>query len=111
MGAYQNNGNPTGTKSKKRGTTRNKARLDAFAASSPTGGGDWGSCDQAWLADVVTKITAMGGAVTFGLSRDLGAHSLTLMLDGERQTMWYNGDEDLSVALEAVSAKLDAMVA
>jgi hypothetical protein len=111
MGAYQNNGNQGGSRSKKRGTTKNKDRLEAFASASPTSGGDWASCDEKWLADVVVKITAMGGAVTFGLSRDMGAHSLTLMLDGERQTMWYNGDEDLTAALEAVSAKLEAMVA
>lgn len=109
MGAMQNHGRNPKNKSKKRGTTNNTARLDAFAASGPSSGADWGSCSPERLQGVVVAITAMGGAVTFGLSRDMGAHSLTLMLDGERQTMWYNGDADLDDELALVLGKLDAV--
>ncbi len=51
----------------------------------------------------------MGGAVTFGLSRDQGAHSLTLLLDGGRETLWFNGNADLEEALDEVLGVLDAM--
>ncbi len=102
MGAYQNNGDQTRKSSKKRGSVRNTARLEAFATGSGQGGASWGDCDSGLLQAVVDGITALGGAVTFGLSRDLGAHSLTLMLDGERQPLWYNGDADLDDELKAV---------
>lgn len=96
--------------SKKRGSVRNSARLEAFANGSGDGDASWGSCDSTLLQATVVGITAMGGAVTFGLSRDLGAHSLTLMLDGERQSLWFNGDADLDDELKIVLGKLDAMV-
>jgi hypothetical protein len=51
----------------------------------------------------------MGGAVTLGLSRDGGAYSLTLLLESERTTLWFNGGADLDAELEKVRATLDAM--
>lgn len=109
MGALQNNGDQDKKSSKKRGSTRNQDRLEAFATRGPTGGADWGDCDPKWIQAVVEGITGMGGAVTFGMSRDMGAHSLTLMLDGRRKPLWFNGDADLNVELEAVAETLDAM--
>ena len=70
---------------------------------------DWGGCDPARLQAVVVAITALGGAVTLGLSRDLGAHSLTLLLDGNRTTLWFNGNADLDMELEGVKATLDTL--
>ena len=92
-----------------RGSTRNADRLDAFVEGKGAGLADWGSCDAARLQAVVVGITSLGGAVTIGLSRDLGAHSLTLLLDGNRKTLWFNGDADLDSALEAVEQKLDSI--
>lgn len=93
----------------KRGSVRNADRLAAFAARKGGGKGDWGAVDARWLQAVVVNITRLGGACTFGLSRDGGAHSLTLLLDGERQTMWFNGDADLEAELEAVNATLETL--
>lgn len=109
MGAMQNNPDPTKKKSKGRGSVRNGDRLDVFAQQSTSGGADWGGCNSELLQAVVVGITALGGAVTFGLSRDLGAHSLTLMLDGTRKTLWFNGDAELDDELQAVDATLDSM--
>lgn len=95
--------------SKNRGSTDNARRLDAFVGRAQTGNADWGSCDSRWLQAVVVKVTGLGGAVTFGLSRDQGAHSVTLLLDSERQTLWFNGDADLDEELEQVAAVLDTM--
>lgn len=110
MGAYQNNEQKTGKSKKTRGSTRNPDRLEAFARGGGQGSADWGGCDPSRIQAVMVGITAMGGAVTFGLSRDAGAHSLTLLLDGQRQTLWFNGDADLNEELEGVRATLDAMV-
>lgn len=96
-------------KSRGRGSTNNKSRLEAFKASSPSAGGDWGACDSRGLQAVVVAITELGGAITLGLSRNKGAHSLTLLLDGGRETLWFNGDADLDEELEKVRATLETM--
>lgn len=107
MGAMQNNREQTNKS--KRGSVNNKRRLDAFGAGKAGAAGDWGGCDPRKLQGVIEGITSLGGAVTFGLSRDGGAHSLTLMLDGERETLWFNGKADLDTELDSVLGKLSAM--
>lgn len=92
-----------------RGSTRNTDRLAAFASGQGTGAADWGTCDPARLQAVLVGITTLGGAVTFGLSRNLGAHSLTLLLDGNHSTLWFNGDADLDEKLDEVVATLDSL--
>lgn len=109
MGAYQNNPKAKSKKSSKRGQVKNDSRLDAFASGASAGGAEWDTCDAKLLQAVVCGITAMGGAVTFGLSRDQGAHSVTLLLDSSRQTLWFNGDADLDEALQKVIDTLAQM--
>ena len=109
MGAMQNNKSKVGGKPGKRGSVNNERRLEAFGKSGPTKGGDWGACHPEMLQDVIELITGLGGACTFGLSRDQGAHSLTLMLDGERETLWFNGNAELDTELTEVIQKLKAM--
>lgn len=92
----------SGAKKKTRGSTRNVDRLAAFAGGGGKGKADWGTCNPARLQAVLVGITELGGAVTFGLSRDLGAHSLTLLLDGHRTTLWFNGNADLDEELDGV---------
>ncbi|KKL06180.1 hypothetical protein LCGC14_2598630 [marine sediment metagenome] len=91
----------------KRGSTDNRRRLDAFKKGGVATGADWGTAESEKLKSVVVMVTALGGAVTFGMSRDNGAHSLTLMLDDHRETLWFNGDADLGEALDEVAAVLD----
>lgn len=100
---------PTNGRRGARGSVDNAGRLSAFAGRAKQGTADWGDCDSKWLQAVVVRITGMGGAVTFAMSRDQGAHSITLMLDNDRQTLWFNGDADLDNELEQVVAVLDSM--
>jgi len=93
----------------KRGSVNNKSRLADFGGGNVKGDADWGACDPKWLYSVIVKITSLGGAVLFGLSRDEGAHALTLMLDDERTTMYFNGAAELDPELEAVCARLDGL--
>ncbi len=86
----------------KRGSVNNGARLEAFTRKRGSGSADWGGCSPDLVQAIITGITELGGAVTFGLSRDQGAHSLTLMLDGSKATMWFNGSADLGEELQAV---------
>lgn len=94
----------------KRGSVNNSKRLAAFAQSANTAReADWGACDPRWIAAVVIAITRLGGAVTFGRSRDGGAYMLTLLLDGDRQTLWFNGDASLDEELEKTYAVLETL--
>jgi len=98
----------TGKKKSSRGSTNNKRRLAGFRGREKKGTADWGSCDSLKLQEVVVQITQMGGAVTLSLSRDQGAHGMTLLLDDERKTLWFNGDADLDDELNGVLAVLQA---
>lgn len=111
MGARQSNERAVKKARKTRGSVQNKSRLDAFGGGRKEGTADWGGCDPERLQAVVVGITALGGAVTFGLSRDKGAHSLTLLLDDDRTSLWFNGDADLDLQLDDVAARLEAMTA
>jgi len=99
-------GGSNGKKSS-RGSVNNARRLDALKGRAAGGGADWGGCDPKWIAGVVVAATRLGGAVTFGFSRDGGAYSVAVWLDGERETLWFNGDSDLDAELEGVIAVLD----
>lgn len=94
---------------KKRGSVNNASRLQGLKGAGQARGADWGACDPKWLAAVVVACTVLGGAVTFGTSRDGGAYSLTLMLDGDRAPLWFNGDADLDLEMEKVFAYLESL--
>lgn len=110
MGAHHNESRSAGKSGgKRRGSVNNAGRLDAFHERAGRGGADWGGCDQARLQGVVVAITELGGAITIGLSRDKGAHFMTLLLDDEKSTLWFNGDADLDAELDAVYERLAAL--
>lgn len=91
---------------KKRGSVKNSSRLAAFAQGDPKGFADWSTCDPAWTLDAIHQITQLGGAIIFGMSRDGGSHSVTLLLDKNRTTLWFNGDADLTTEMEMVCTTL-----
>lgn len=93
----------------RRGSVKNKARLDAFKKNGGVGNAEWDSCDPALMHAVVCAITRLGGAATLGLSRDQGAHSLTLLLDSQRETLWFNGDANLDEHLREVLGVIESM--
>lgn len=101
--------NEKASKKSRRGSTNNQNRLAAFAKGNGAASADWGGCDSERLQSIIVAITGVGGAVTIGLSRDKGAHFLTLLLDDEKQTLWFNGDADLDAELDAVLATLEGM--
>lgn len=88
----------------KRGTANNANRLNGLLGrtAASTGMADWTRADPRWVVAVVGVVNKLGGAVSFGLSRDGGAHSLTILLDGDRETLWFNGGADLDLELEKV---------
>jgi hypothetical protein len=97
-------------KSKKRGSTDNSGRLAGLRPeATPQGNADWGAADPRWVAAVVAAATLRGCILSFSLSRDGGAHGLSLYTDGERVQLWFNGDADLDVELEKVFEYLESM--
>ncbi len=100
----------TKKKRSSRGSTNNSRRLDAFRNRGGRGDAEWATCDADVLLAVVGKITSMGGAITLSLSRDQGAHGLTLLLDNDRKSLWFNGDADLTMELRQVLDALEASI-
>lgn len=75
-------------------------RLESLFSGRAGGGAEWGSASPGRVLAVIVAMSALGGAVTFGLSRDGGAYMLTLLLDGNRKTDWLPQDGDLDSWLE-----------
>lgn len=97
-----------GAKSGKRGGVDNEKRLAGLgAALAGRGAVGWGSASPEKIAAVVVAATKLGAAVSFSLSRDGGAHGLTIFANGEKTSLWFNGDADLDECLEGVLAVLD----
>ncbi len=109
MGSQQNNPTTNKASNGKRGSVRNDKRLESFRSGAGVGSGDWGQAECGPVLALIVAITSLGGAVTFGLSRDGGAHMLTLLLGGDRETLWFNGDADLVVELGQVLVTLEEM--
>ena len=93
-------------KGKTRGATNVRARLDAFGARERQAMADWSAWDAFRLADVIHAATRMGGAVSFGLSRDKGAYNVTLFLDGDRRTIWISGSDNVDEKLLEIAETL-----
>jgi len=97
-------------KGKARGSVNNGARLAGLGgAAQQAGKADWGEALPENIAGVIYGVTRIGGAASFGLSRDKGAYNLTLFLDGERTTLWFNGDCALDEELVKVIVYLDGI--
>lgn len=90
-------------KGKKRGATNVARSLDGLGQKQgSSGGADYAEADFALIAGIIIETTRRGGAASFGLSRDKGAYNVTIFLDGDRRTIWINGDADLNGELEKI---------
>lgn len=90
-------------KQKKRGATNVARSLEGLGQSKGmSGGADYAEADFACVAGIIIETTRRGGAVSFGLSRDKGAYNVTVFMDGDRRTVWINGDADLNAELEKI---------
>lgn len=95
---------------KGRGSVNNAGRLAGLQPrEKQRGTADWGNADPRWLAAVTAAATLRGMIISFKLSRDGGAHGLSLYDNGERVDLWFNGDADLDVELEKVYYYLESV--
>lgn len=87
-------------KGSKRGSTDNKKRLDSLREKAKAhSSADWDNATPESLQGLIVAAQNIGAAITFGLSRDGGAYMVTILLDGDRETFWYNGQADLQAEL------------
>lgn len=61
---------------------------------------DWSSQDAGTIAELIHNITATGGAVRFGTSRDGGAYSLGIFGDGKPFTEFCPANTDVDAWLQ-----------
>lgn len=94
----------------KRGSVNNASRLAGLQPIREAAGtATWEGAQPGWIAAVVIAATVRGYIISFQLSRDSGAHGLSLYGEGENVRLWFNGDADLDVELEKIFVYLQAM--
>jgi len=85
---------------RKRAEVEKPSPLAELFGGGARGAADWGEASPSAVLEVVVAMSSVGGAVTFGLSRDGGAYMLTFLLDGTRKTEWLPQDGALDAWLE-----------
>lgn len=94
---------------KKKGKSRGAVNVGGALAGLGQAGtrgnaaADWRTVDFTWLAGVVIETTSRGGMVSFGLSRDRGAYSINIFLEGDSRKIWVSSEEDINAKLEEIT--------
>lgn len=70
----------------------------------------WDEVDPRYIAWIIINATRVGGAATFGRSRDGGALMVTILLDGDRVTRWIAPHDDCEQALQKIAEQLDTLL-
>lgn len=108
MGVYGDGSNAK--KGSKRGATKVESRLAGLGGTSPeAGGADWGDAHPDNVIAALLGVTRLGGAISFGLSRDKGAFNITIFLDGEKRTVWVSSAESVDEALTKIAIHMDGI--
>jgi len=63
---------------------------------------DWGSVDAERIVHLIATVTAQNGLCSFGYTRDAGAYTVTVIMDGERFTDYCRPTEDVGTFLDAL---------
>lgn len=61
---------------------------------------DWSSADPERIVALISSITSQNGLCSFGYTRDAGAYTVTVIMDGERYTDYCRPTEDVNQFLE-----------
>jgi hypothetical protein len=62
----------------------------------------WDTASPSGIVAVTVAVSALGGAVTFGGSRDGGALQVAIFLDGEKFVKWIPSGEDIDAVLAEI---------
>lgn len=92
------------------GRTPVASRLASFGGGvKPTTRADWGDVHPELLSRVIMACTRLGGAISFGTSRDAGVFNLTLFLDGDRRTIWLQPSDNVEEEVAEIAKALEDM--
>lgn len=69
----------------------------------------WSEADPAGIVALTQVVSALGGAVTFGGSRDQGALQIAIFLDGEKVVRWCDSPDAANDALAELWEGLDKL--
>jgi len=61
---------------------------------------DWGSVDPERIVALISSVTSQNGLCSFGYTRDAGAYTVTVIMDGERYTDYCRPTEDVGGFLD-----------
>jgi hypothetical protein len=81
-----------------RGATQRRRRNGASVEPA-----NWAMADPLVLQALISAVTAQGGAVRFGYSRDGGAYSVGILGDGDPYTEWIRPTENLDMVLADIA--------
>lgn len=78
--------------------------LSARRDARQTAGGraDYATATPGWLQATIVAVTAAGGAIRFGYSRDGGVYAIGIYLGGEQEKYYIKQSEGLDVFLEEI---------
>lgn len=83
-----------------RKSAENKARR--FTNDRGSEPADWDMVDMAVLRSAIAAVSAMGGAIRLGYTRDGGAYAIGIYGDGEPFTVYVSPKEDINAELEGI---------
>lgn len=63
---------------------------------------DWGAASPERIVALISAVTAQNGLCSFGYTRDAGAYTVTVILDGERYTDYCRPTEDVDTFLDSL---------
>lgn len=87
----------------KRDNRREKAKASRSRRAEASGGYDITTLEWLPLVALVEVLTAHGGALRIGLTRDGGALALGVYLDNDYATEYVRPSENLTLALEEIA--------
>lgn len=70
----------------------------------------WGEVDPSGIVAITTQVSALGGAVLFGGSRDRGALQLTVHLEGDKAVFWFSSAADAESEMADLYEKLNKLM-
>jgi len=79
--------------------TRTSPEQPSRRNRQPSEPADWGTVTPEVIHTLVASVTAIGGAVRFGYSRDGGAYSIGILGDGEPYTEYFRPNDDIDARL------------
>jgi hypothetical protein len=76
------------------------------ARRSSTDVADWSSANPLIVLQAISTVSARGGALRFGYTRDGGAYALGIYLNGDHFTEYIRPHEDIDRYLETIIADI-----